>query len=87
MIAPEAHHDLKEAYNFVRTVEGRLRIVQNPAGVDWPGRPDEMTRLARRLNYTHPKPPDAVAAFRADAARLASRTRKLFEESVGILSS
>ena len=83
LLAPEAHHDLKEAYDFVRTVEGRLRIVHNRAGVDWPGRPDEMTRLARRLNYAPPEPPDAVAAFRADAARLASRTRELFEEYVG----
>ncbi len=59
------------------------RIVHNRAVVDWPGRPDEMTRLARRLNYDPPEPPDAVAAFRADAARLASRTRALFEEYIG----
>jgi [glutamine synthetase] adenylyltransferase / [glutamine synthetase]-adenylyl-L-tyrosine phosphorylase len=83
LLAPDAHRDLKEAYDFVRTVEGRLRIVHNRAVVDWPGRLDEMTRLARRLNYDPPEPPEAVAAFRADAARLASRTRALFEEYVG----
>ena len=82
-LAPDAHRDLREAYDFVRTVEGRLRIVHNRAVVDWPGRPDEMARLARRLNYDPPAPPDAVAAFQADAARLASRTRALFEEYVG----
>jgi glutamate-ammonia-ligase adenylyltransferase len=81
-LAADAHHDLKEAYDFVRTVEGRLRIVHNRAVVDWPGRPDELTRLARRLNYDPPAPPDAVLAFQADAARLASRTRALFEEYV-----
>ena len=83
LLAADAHHDLKEAYDFVRTVEGRLRIVHNRAAVDWPGRPDELARLARRLNYDPPETPDAVAAFRADAARLASRTRELFEEYVG----
>jgi glutamate-ammonia-ligase adenylyltransferase len=83
LLATEAHHDLREAYDFVRTVEGRLRIVHNQSVVDWPGRPEEMTRLARRLNYDPPEPPDAVAAFQADAARLASRTRGLFEEYVG----
>jgi glutamate-ammonia-ligase adenylyltransferase len=81
-LAPDAHHDLREAYDFVRTVEGRLRIVHNRAAVDWPGRPDELARLARRLNYDPPAPPDAVLAFQADAARLASRTRALFEEYV-----
>ena len=79
----EAHHDLREAYDFVRTVEGRLRIVHNRAVVDWPGRPDEMARLARRLNYDPPASPDAVAAFQADAARHARRTRALFEQYVG----
>ena len=85
-LGPDAHRDLRDlrdAYDFVRTVEGRLRIVHNRAVVDWPGRPDEMARLARRLNYDPPDPPDAVAAFQADAARHASRTRALFEEYVG----
>ena len=82
-VSAEAHHDLREAYDFVRTVEGRLRIVHNRAAVDWPGRPDELARLARRLNYDPPAPPDAVLAFQADAARLASRTRALFEEYLG----
>ena len=83
-LSPGTHHDLREAYDFVRTVEGRLRIVHNRAGVDWPGRPDEMARLARRLHYDPPSPPDdAVAAFQADASRHALRTRAVFEEHVG----
>ena len=56
-LAPEVHGDLREADHFVRTVEGRLRIVHNRAVVDWPGRPDELARLARRLNYDPPLTP------------------------------
>ncbi len=82
---PEAHRDLNEAYDFIRTVEGRLRIVHNRAVVDWPGHPDALARLARRLNYDPPDSPGAVAAFRADAALLAARTRALFERYVGRL--
>ncbi len=83
-LAPEDHRDLRDAYDFVRTVEGRLRIVHNRAVVDWPGQPDEMARLARRLNYDPPAPPDAVSAFRLDVARHAARTRALFERYLGI---
>ena len=80
---PDAHRDLHEAYDFARTIEGRLRIVHNRAVVDWPGTTEELARLARRLNYDPPDPPDAAAAFRADAARATTRTRALFEQYVG----
>ncbi len=83
LVDVQAHRDLREAYDFVRTVEGRLRIVHNRAVADWPGHPDEMTRLARRLNYATPAPPDALAAFQADAARHASKARALFERHLG----
>jgi len=79
---PDAHRDLCEAYDFARTVEGRLRIVHNRAVVDWPGTTEDLARLARRLNYDPPAPPDAAAAFRADAARATTRTRALFEQYV-----
>ena len=82
-IDPEAHRDLREAYDFVRTVEGRLRIVHNRAAVDWPDSPEDLARLARRLNYDPQDLPDAVAAFRADASRFTTRTRALFEKYVG----
>jgi glutamate-ammonia-ligase adenylyltransferase len=80
---PEAHRDLVDAYDFVRTVEGRLRIVHNRAVVDWPGNPIDLARLARRLNQDPTTPPDAVA-FRADAARHASKTRAWFEGYVHV---
>jgi len=82
LIDPEAHRDLKAAYDFARTVEGRLRILHNRADIGWPAHPDDLARLARRLNYDPPESPDAVTAFRADVARLTTRTRALFEEYV-----
>ncbi len=80
---PDAHRDLAEAYDFIRTVEGRLRIVHNRAAVDWPESLEDLARLARRLNYDPPAPPDAAAAIRADALRATARTRELFERYVG----
>ena len=80
---PEAHADLVEAYDFLRTVESRLRIVHNRSGVDLPDDPDELARLARRLNYDEADPAAAVAAFRADAARHADRAAQIFHQVVG----
>ncbi|WP_435010331.1 bifunctional [glutamate--ammonia ligase]-adenylyl-L-tyrosine phosphorylase/[glutamate--ammonia-ligase] adenylyltransferase [Tundrisphaera lichenicola] len=86
-LAPEDQRDLRESYDFIRTVEGRIRIVHNRAAVDWPNSPDDLARLARRLNYDPQDLPDAVAAFQADAGRCTARTRSLFEKYVGSLSA
>lgn len=85
LITTEAHADLREAYDFWRTVESRLRIVHNRTGTDMPEELEELGRLARRLNYdekdgSYP----GSDAFRADAARLAHRTRALFQQVVGV---
>jgi glutamate-ammonia-ligase adenylyltransferase len=77
-LAPDDYRDLLEAYDFLRTVEARLRVVHNRAAGDWPERPDELARLARRLGYDQAEPTEAGASIRADASRLAARTRALF---------
>jgi glutamate-ammonia-ligase adenylyltransferase len=82
LIAPEAHADLREAYDFRRAVESRLRIVHNRSGAHLPADPDELARLARRLNYTDPDPLTSSSAFLADASRHASRARALFQQVV-----
>jgi glutamate-ammonia-ligase adenylyltransferase len=83
LLSPEAHTDLREAYDFLRTVESRLRIVHNRSACDLPNDPDELTRLARRLNYDTADPKTAALAFASDADRHAIRTRMLFHEIVG----
>ena len=84
LISADVHADLRDAYDFWRTVESRLRIVHNRGGVDLPEDPDELARLARRLNYGDPDPGSASDAFRADSARHAARTRALFLQVVGL---
>ena len=78
-----AHAELREAYDFHRTVESRLRLVHNRSGVDLPEAPGELARLARRLNYEQSDPAASAAAFRADADRHAARARAYFEQIVG----
>lgn len=83
-LPPDALGDLLEAYDFWRTVESRLRIVHNCAGVDIPDTPDDLARLARRLHYDKPDPSTSASAFRADATHLARRVRSLFKQVVGL---
>jgi glutamate-ammonia-ligase adenylyltransferase len=83
LLDAEVHADLVEAYGFLRTVESRLRIVHNRSGADLPDDIDELVRLARRLSYEKADAAATIAAFRADAARHAERTRALFQQVVG----
>ncbi len=83
LLGRDAHADLREAYGFLRTVESRLRLVHNRSGVDLPDDPNELARLARRLNYEQDEPAACAEAFRSDAARHAARTRALFQQIVG----
>ncbi len=84
LITTEAHADLREAYDFLRTVESRLRLVHNRSVHDLPESPEELARLARRLNYGRSDPVDSTLAFSADADRHAVRTRALFQSIVGV---
>ncbi len=83
LLSPEAHDDLRQAYDFLRTVEGRLRIVHNRSGVDLPDDPEKLARLARRLNYLETDATASALALRADADRHTLRSRLLFHEIVG----
>jgi glutamate-ammonia-ligase adenylyltransferase len=86
LLTAAAHSDLVTAYDFLRTVESRLRIVHNRSGVDLPDDAGELVRLARRLSYEANDPAAATARFRAEAARHAERTRALFQQVVGQLA-
>ena len=76
-LAPEDGRDLLEAYDFLRTVEARLRVVHNRAAGDWPEKPDDLARLARRLGYDQPNSDDAGASIRSDG-RPPGRPHPLF---------
>jgi glutamate-ammonia-ligase adenylyltransferase len=81
----ETWHDLVEAYDFLRTVEGRLRLMYNRAGAELPDDPDELARLVRRLPGRDQERSAelAVTDFLADASRLTTRTRAIFDQLVG----
>ncbi len=83
LLSTEAHADLRAAYGFLRTVEGRLRLVHNRSGVDLPENPDELARLARRLGYKEADPKACAEMLRHEAERHATGTRTLFQEIVG----
>jgi glutamate-ammonia-ligase adenylyltransferase len=85
ILTGEHRQELVEAYGFLRTVEGRLRLIHNRASADVPTRTAELIGLTRRLNYMDPDPDEAVRAFLADVARQTMRTRSLLEEYVGPL--
>jgi hypothetical protein len=62
-------------------VEGRLRLIHNRSVGELPENPAELERLAPRLNDAA-EPARSVAAFLADAARIAERTRALFNQII-----
>jgi len=76
------HAELRDAYDFLRTVEGRLRLIHNRAVSQLPESPKELERLARRLSDESADPARAVDLFLADADRITRRARELFDEIV-----
>jgi glutamate-ammonia-ligase adenylyltransferase len=87
IIAAETHAELRHAYDFLRTVEGRLRLIHNRGVGELPESPAELERLARRLNYVADTPDRSVAAFLADAEDIARRTRELFHQIIAAATS
>ncbi len=83
LISREAAADLRASYDFLRTVESRLRIVHNRTASQWPDDPDELARLARRSGFAEGTDADVVAALRSEAAGHAERTRGWFESLIG----
>jgi glutamate-ammonia-ligase adenylyltransferase len=83
LLPAEVQAAVREAYEFLRTVEGRLRLIHNRAIAQLPDNPSDLIGLVRRLGYSAPDPEEAVRAFLADAARHTSRARAIFERVVG----
>jgi len=82
LLTDRQHADLTDSYNFIRLIEGRLRLVQNRGVDELPDSEPELARLARRLNYVMADAHEAACALTHDIARHASRTRSLFDEIV-----
>ncbi len=82
IITPSVRAELRDAYDFLRTVEGRLRLIHNRSVSELPENPGEIERLARRLSDESTDPSRAVESFLAEAETKTRRTRELFEQIV-----
>ncbi len=87
IITPAVCADLRRAYEFLRTIEGRLRLVYNRSVSELPEDRGEIERLARRMSDEAAEPARAVEAFLAEAQSKTQRTRQIFEEIVGALAT
>jgi glutamate-ammonia-ligase adenylyltransferase len=83
IIDSRTHAELRDAYDFLRAIEGRLRLIQNRSVGELPQSPVELERLARRLNYESADRDGSVAAFLADLQAVTRRTRGHFDRIVG----
>jgi glutamate-ammonia-ligase adenylyltransferase len=81
-ISAGVHNDLRDAYEFLRTVEDRLRLIHNRGVSELPENMIDLERLARRLSDENMEAGRAVATFLAQAARVTQRSRELFERIV-----
>ena len=82
IINQTTHVELRDAYDFLRAVEGRLRLLQNRSVGALPESPADLARLARRLNYDSSDSVHSVETFLADLARYTHRTRAIFDEII-----
>jgi [glutamine synthetase] adenylyltransferase / [glutamine synthetase]-adenylyl-L-tyrosine phosphorylase len=82
VLSADHHAELRDIYNFLRSVEARLRLIHDRAGTELPEDPDDLTRLARRLNYDAADPALAVSTFLLDSARYTTRARAIFQQLV-----
>jgi [glutamine synthetase] adenylyltransferase / [glutamine synthetase]-adenylyl-L-tyrosine phosphorylase len=82
LVSAAVHNELRDAYDFLRTVEDRLRLIHNRGASELPETPVDLQRLARRLSDENVEPGRAVETFLAEAARVTHRTRELFEQIV-----
>jgi [glutamine synthetase] adenylyltransferase / [glutamine synthetase]-adenylyl-L-tyrosine phosphorylase len=73
---------LRDAYEFLRTIELRLRLFYNRSVSELPEDRGEIERLARRLSDESAEPARAVEWFLAEAQSQTQRTREIFEQIV-----
>jgi glutamate-ammonia-ligase adenylyltransferase len=78
LLSTEEHHQLRGAYDFLRLIQSRLRIVHNRSLDELPEGPEDLEKFARRLGWVPESGAGASARFLADLELHTSRTRQLF---------
>jgi glutamate-ammonia-ligase adenylyltransferase len=78
LLTAEGYTILRGAYEFLRLVESRLRIVHNRSLDELPERPEDLEKLARRLGCESGPDGSAGQTLLAELDRHMSATRELF---------
>jgi glutamate-ammonia-ligase adenylyltransferase len=78
LLSQEEHASLHSAYDFLRQVESRLRIVHNRSLDELPETADDLKKLARRLGFEDVPGHSAGSLFLAELERVTTQTRELF---------
>jgi glutamate-ammonia-ligase adenylyltransferase len=80
LASPEECNILLANYDFLRLVEGRLRIFHNRSLDELPQERENLEKLAKRVGLTTPANADPVEHFLAELERRGAETRRLFLE-------
>jgi [glutamine synthetase] adenylyltransferase / [glutamine synthetase]-adenylyl-L-tyrosine phosphorylase len=72
LLPKEEFQSLHQGYTFLRTLEGRLRLMTNRAATDLPTNPEEGEKLARQLKF------ESWPAFEQKWLNTAQENRSLF---------
>jgi glutamate-ammonia-ligase adenylyltransferase len=80
LISQEEHDTLRSCYDFMRTVESRLRIYHNRSLDELPEAADDLEKLAKRMGCEATDERSAGQVFLQELERHTAQTRQLFNE-------
>lgn len=78
LVSEQEHAGLRTAYDFLRLVESRLRIVHNRSLDELPDAPEDLEKLARRLGFERNAQNSAGEQFLGELDRITTQTRDIF---------
>ena len=78
LVSPTEYETLRACYDFFRLVESGLRIVHNRSLDELPENPEDLEKLARRLDFEPGADGPAAAQFLARLDQHLTQTRELF---------
>jgi len=79
LVSDERREFLERAYRTLRSIEGRLRLLDAAGRHDFPSAPDEQRKLAHLLGYE--RPDDLVRDVQAVTARTRAEFERIFNET------
>ncbi len=78
-LSDERRAFLERAYRMLRSIEGRLRLLDAAGRHDFPAEPDEQRKLAHLLGYE--RPDELVRDVQATTARTRAEFERIFNET------